>query len=148
MNMTGPIFQGGNLKANKRHAVAAWEEAKLHYQQTALNAFQDVSNALISREKYDGIRNEQAKAVESYGEAFRLASMRYDQGFSSYYEVLEAQQLLYPAEQALALTEINRRLVIIQLYKALGGGWNLTDAQFTSASVSGAPTGASTNPTP
>jgi len=149
MNMTGPIFQGGNLKANKRHAVAAWEEAKLHYQQTALNAFQDVSNALISREKYDGIRNEQAKAVTSYEEAFRLASMRYDQGFSSYYEVLEAQQLLYPAEQALALTEINRRLVIIQLYKALGGGWNLTDAQFTSAGLpSTTPRGTAPNPTP
>jgi multidrug efflux system outer membrane protein len=150
LDVAGPIFQGGRLKASKRQAVAAWEEAKLHYQQTALNAFQDVSNALISREKYDAMRTEQVKAVQSYEEAYRLASMRYDQGFSSYYEVLEAQQLLYPAEQGLALTEINRRLVIVQLYKALGGGWNLTDAQFTSAGVPpAAPTGAAPrNPTP
>ena len=135
MNFAGPIFQGGRLKANKREAVAAWEQSKLQYQQTALSAFQDVSNALISRDKYDAVRAEQVKAVDSYDEAFRLANMRYDQGFSSYYEVLEAQQQLYPAQQALAQTELNRRLVIIQLYKALGGGWNLTDAQFTAAGV-------------
>jgi multidrug efflux system outer membrane protein len=57
--------------------------------------------------------------------------MRFNQGFSSYYEVLEAQQLLFPAELALAQTELERRLVVVQLYKALGGGWKLTDAQFT-----------------
>jgi multidrug efflux system outer membrane protein len=130
MDFSGPIFQGGRLRANKREAVAAWEQAKLQYQQTALSAFQDVSNALISREKYDAVRAEQAKAVESYEEAFKLAYMRYDQGFSSYYEVLEAQQQLYPAQQVLAQTELNRRLVIIQLYKSLGGGWKLDDTQF------------------
>jgi len=148
-NFSGPIFQGGRLKANKREAVAAWEQTKLQYQQTAVSAFQDVSNALISREKYDATRAEQEKAVQSYEEGFKLAYMRYDQGFSSYYEVLEAQQQLYPAEQALALTELNRRLVIIQLYKALGGGWNLTDAQFTSAGLPPvAPASAPKNPTP
>jgi multidrug efflux system outer membrane protein len=138
-HFTGPVFEGGRLKAAKREAVAAWEQTKAQYQQTILTAFQDVSNALISREKYDEMRAEQSKAVQSYDESFRLASMRYDQGFSSYYEVLEAQQQLYPAQQSLAQTEMNRRLVIIQLYKALGGGWNLTDEQFTSASAAGSP---------
>ncbi len=135
LNVTGPIFQGGRLKAQKRQLVAAWEQAKLQYQQTVLNAFADVSNALISREKYDIIRAEQSNAVASYVQAFRLASMRYDQGFSSYFEILEAQQLLFPAQQALAQTELNRRLVIVQLYKSLGGGWNLTDEQFKAASL-------------
>ena len=60
--------------------------------------------------------------------------MRYVEGLSSYNEVLEAQQRLYPARLALAQTEINRRLVVVQLYKALGGGWNLTDAQWLPAS--------------
>jgi multidrug efflux system outer membrane protein len=133
--MTGPIFNGGRLKAQKREAVAAWEQAKLQYEQIVLSAFRDVSDALISREKYDGIRTDQLRAVQSYEDSFRLANMRFDQGFSSYYEVLEAQQLLYPAQQALAQTELERRLVIIQLYKALGGGWNLTDAQFKNAGV-------------
>jgi len=59
--------------------------------------------------------------------------MRYDQGFSSYYEVLEAQQQLFPAQLALTETDLDQRLVIIQLYRALGGGWNLSDTQFVTA---------------
>jgi multidrug efflux system outer membrane protein len=94
-----------------------------------------VSDALISRQKYLERRADQAKAVESLRDAVRLADMRYNQGFSSYFEVLEAQQQLFPAEQALALTELDQRLVIVQLYKALGGGWNLSDEQFRNASV-------------
>jgi multidrug efflux system outer membrane protein len=129
----GPIFQGGRLKARKREAVAAWEQATLQYQQTVVNAFRDVSDALISCQQYQEERGRQARAVESLQEAVRLANMRYDQGFSSYYEVLEAQQLLFPAEQALAQTELDLRLVIVQLYKALGGGWNLNDEQFQNA---------------
>jgi outer membrane protein, multidrug efflux system len=120
-NAAGPIFQGGGLKAQKRQAVAFWEQARVQYLQTALNAFRDVSDALISREKYDAIRAEQARAVQAYQEAVGFALKRYVDGFSSYYEVLEAQQELYPAQLALAQTEINRRLVIVQLYKALGG---------------------------
>src|SRR5215469_1918254 len=130
--MTGPIFEGGRLKAQKRQAVAEWEQAKLQYQQTALNAFRDSADALISREKYDEIRVSQMKAVDSYEEAFKLANTRFDQGFSSYYEVLDTQQQLFPALSALAATELERRLVIIQLYRALGGGWKLTDQQFLS----------------
>ena len=139
ISLPGPIFQGGRLKAEKRQAVAAWEEAKLQYQQTVLSAFRDVSNALVSREKYDAMRSEQSKAVESYQDAVRLAFIRYDQGFSSYFEVLEAQQMLFPAEMNLAQTELNRRLVVVQLYKALGGGWNLSDTQFQAAGVASNP---------
>ena len=132
-SMEGPILDGGRLKARKREAVAEWEQARLQYQQTVVNAFRDVSDALISGQKYRERRADQAKAVESLQEAVRLAHMRYDQGFSGYYEVLEAQQLLFPAEQALAQTELDQRLVIVQLYKALGGGWNLSDEQFRNA---------------
>jgi len=133
--MEGPIFEGGRLRARKREAVAAWQQARLQYQQTVTDAFRDVSDALISREKYEGIRADQAKAVESFQEAVRLVNMRYDQGFSSYYEVLEAQQQLFPAELALAQTQVEQRLVIVQLYKALGGGWRLTDEQFRAGTV-------------
>jgi multidrug efflux system outer membrane protein len=133
--MEGPIFTGGALRARKRQAVAEWQQTKLEYQQTILNAFRDVSNALISREKYEGIRTDRVKAVQSFEDAVRLANMRYYDGFSSYYEVLETQQQLFPAELALAQTELDQRLVIIQLYKALGGGWSLTDEQFRSARI-------------
>ena len=90
-------------------------------------AFQDVANALVSRQKYEAVRVEQAKAVEAYDEAVKVSLKRYIAGFASYYEVLEAQQQLFPAENALAQTELNRRVVVIQLYKALGGGWNIQD---------------------
>ena len=63
----------------------------------------------------------------------RLALLRYTEGLSNYNEVLEAQQRLYPTQVTLAQTEINRRLVVVQLYKALGGGWNLTNSQWITA---------------
>ena len=132
-NVSGPIFAGGAIRAQNRQAVAAWQEARAEYEQTALTAFRDVSDALISREKYDAARMERMRAVESGQEAVSLSRMRYLEGLSNYNEVLEAQQRLFPAQLALAETEINRRVVIVQLYKALGGGWNLTDAQWSAA---------------
>jgi multidrug efflux system outer membrane protein len=126
-NISGPIFQGGALRARTRQAVANWEEARARYAQTALNAFRDVSDALISREKFDAVRDELIGAVQSNEQAVRISTNRYLEGLSSYNEVLEAQQRLYPGELALADTEVSRRLVIVQLYRALGGGWNLTD---------------------
>jgi multidrug efflux system outer membrane protein len=125
----GPLYQGGSLKAEKRGAVAVWEEARLEYQQAALNAFQDVSNALISRQKYETIRTNQIATVAAYREAVDVAKKRYAAGRASYFEVLEAQQQLFPAENSLAVTETNRRVVIVQLYKALGGGWRQSDTQ-------------------
>ena len=126
-NITGPIYQGGALKAQKRQSVAFWEQTKLQYEQTAQVAFQDVSNALVSRQKFEAIRDEQAQAVEAYQESVKVSFQRYIAGKASYFEVLDAQLQLYPAENALAFTELNRRTVIVQLYKALGGGWNLRD---------------------
>src|SRR5262249_7140208 len=132
-SFSGPIFHFGGIKAQKRQAIANWEQATAQYRQTALNAFRDVSDALISRENYEASRAELIQSVQANQKAVRLARMRYLEGLSSYVEVLDALQRLYPAQIALAQTEVNRRLVIIQLYKALGGGWNLTDAQFMTA---------------
>jgi outer membrane protein, multidrug efflux system len=126
-NAAGPIFQGGLLTAQKRQSVAFWEQSKLQYEQTALNAFLDVSNALISRQKYEAIRVQQTQAVQFYRVSVQVSLQRYNSGKASYYEVLEAQQQLFPAEISLAVTELNRRIVMVQLYKALGGGWNLKD---------------------
>jgi multidrug efflux system outer membrane protein len=126
-NLAGPIYQGGILKAQKRQSVAFWEQTRLQYEQTAQVAFQDVSNALISRQKYETVRDEQAQAVQAYEESVKVSLQRYTAGKASYFEVLDAQLQLFPAEDALAITELNRRTVIVQLYKALGGGWNLDD---------------------
>ena len=136
VSVAGPIFQAGAIRAQNRQAVAAWHEARAQYEQTALNAFRDVSDALIAREKFDAARLERTRAVLFAQEAVDLSLMRYIYGLSSYSEVLEAQQRLFPAQLALAETEINRRVVIVQLYRALGGGWNLSDVQWTAANSS------------
>jgi multidrug efflux system outer membrane protein len=139
---TGPLYAGGSLKSKKRQAIAAWEEAKLRYEQTALAAFRDVSNALITRQQLESIRTRQVQAVEAGRQAVEISTQRYTAGKSSYYEVLTAQQELFPAENALAMTELNRRLVIVQLYQALGGGWNLkTPADWSGAPAAVAPAG-------
>ena len=117
-----------------------WEQAKLQYELTALNAFQDVSNALISRQKYDATRAEQLREVQAYEDAVKISLQRYNSGLASYYEVLESQQLLFPAQNSLAVTELNRRVVIVQLYRSLGGGWNLNDAQWVSPPPASRPT--------
>lgn len=120
----GPLFTGGRLTGRYRQAKAACEEAKLQYQDTALTAFREVSDALISRRRFEEGRGEQAQAVEAGRQAVELATMRYKEGKASYYEVLEAQQQLYPAENTLSRIEVGRRLAVVQLYKALGGGWD------------------------
>ena len=94
--------------------------------------------------KYDAVREELIRGVKASEEAVGLARTRYLEGLSNYNEVLEAQQRLYPTQLALAQTEINRRLVVVQLYRALGGGWNLTDAQW----MAGNPPPAAQSPTP
>jgi multidrug efflux system outer membrane protein len=127
----GPIWEGGGIRAQKRQAVAFWEETRIRYEQTVLGAFRDVSNALVTREKLEAVRARQAEAVKAYQDAVEVSLKRYTAGKSSYFEVLEAQQELFPAENALALTELNRRLAIVQLYQALGGGWKLTDAEWS-----------------
>jgi multidrug efflux system outer membrane protein len=129
--VAGPVFTGGRLTGRYRQTKAAWEEAKLSYQQTALVAFREVSDALISHRRFEDERVEQTQAVGAGRNAVDLATARYKEGKASYYEVLEAQQQLYPAERTLTQIEAARRLTIIQLYKSLGGGWSLPDAEWT-----------------
>lgn len=129
--LTGSIYEGGALRAQKRHAIARWEEARSQYEQAAMTAFRDVSNALISSEKLELVRARETDAVSAYQDAVTVSMQRYYAGKSSYYEVLEAQQELYPAQIALAQTELDRRLAVLQLYQALGGGWKLADTDWT-----------------
>jgi len=124
-NLAGPIFQGGLLRGQLRQARAAWDEARFQYQATVLNAFQEVSDALVSRQELARERLEQSRAVTAYQEAVKVANQRYRGGQSSYYELLQEQQLLFPAQNALIQTLLNQRLATVQLYKALGGGWNV-----------------------
>ena len=133
--LSGPIFQGGQILETYRAFVAAWEQAKLQYEQAVITAFQEVSSALTALEKLVQVEAEQARAVKAYEDSVRIAIKRYEGGLASYYEVLEAQQLLFPAENQLAQVRANRLFTYVQLYKVLGGGWNLTDAQWSGPQV-------------
>ncbi|PWU11942.1 MAG: RND transporter [Verrucomicrobia bacterium] len=135
----GPLFTGGRLKGRYRQAKASTEEAKLQYQEAALIAFREVSDALASHSRFDEERAQQAEAVGAGRDAVTVATDRYKEGKASYYEVLEAQQQLFPAENTLSHIEAGRRLAIVQLYKALGGGWSLHDSEWSSASNGSAP---------
>jgi outer membrane protein, multidrug efflux system len=145
-NFVGPIYTGGALTAQKRQAVAAWQQAKLQYEQTALNAFTDVANALISRQKFEAIRIEQIRSVAAYQQAVTVSLQRYSAGRASYFEVLDAQLQLYPEQNALAQTELNRRVVVVQLYLALGGGWNLSDSDWQKHTVTPQPNPPTSHP--
>ena len=133
---SGPLFEGGRLVGQYRQARAARDEALLAYKQTALSALRDVSDALITRERLGESREQRARQVTALETAVKLSSERYAAGKASYYEVLEAQQQLFPAELNLARTQRDRLLATVELYKALGGGWhdesNSTSASFES----------------
>jgi len=121
--LTGPLFHGGQLRAQYVQARAVRDQYALQYQQTVLNAFQEISDALISREKSASARTEQSRAVEAYKIAVKISMERYRMGSADYYEVLQEQQLLFPAENTLVQFQLNQLLAIVQLYRALGGGW-------------------------
>jgi multidrug efflux system outer membrane protein len=144
--IAGPIYEGRGLRAQKRQAVAAWEQARIEYEQTVLAAFRDVSNALITREKLEAVRRRQMEAVKAYQAAVEVSLQRYLAGKSGYFEVLEAQQQLVPAENALAQTELDRWLVIVQIYQALGGGWKLSDAGWSGPPAGSLPPAPNPNP--
>jgi multidrug efflux system outer membrane protein len=129
--LTGPLFQGLRLKNQYDVSVAQWEQAKVQYESAVTNAFGEVSTALVAHQKLAEVEAHQARSVIAYREAVRLASIRYVAGLSSYVEVLDAQQQLFPAENALAQARFSRLFNFVQLYKALGGGWNIEDPTWT-----------------
>ena len=123
-SLLGPVFQGGRLYYSYKGSVAAREDAILAYHQAVLGALGEVSNALVARQRYAASRVEVEKQVAALQDAVRLATLRYTGGLASYYEVLEAQQQLFPAENTLARTQLNQLVSVVQLYRALGGGWS------------------------
>ena len=121
--LAGPLFQGGQLRAQYRAAKASFDEAKAEYEQTVLTALREVSDALVTRQKYAEAGVFNAQAVAALTSSVDLAMERYLNGKSSYYEVLQAQQELYPTQRSQVQTQVNELLSVITLYKALGGGW-------------------------
>ncbi len=130
-SFSGPIFTAGRLRNEYRAAVDVFEQAKHQYEQSTLKALQEVSDALLAAQKLSAIEAQKKREVAALEDSVSIARRRYLGGLASYYEVLEAQQLLYPAEISLSEISRDRRLAIVNLYRALGGGWNFTNAQIT-----------------
>jgi len=124
----GPIFQGGRIWYLFQASKSEREAALRGYEQTVLVALREVSDALVARAKLAEAVAFQARAVAALEESVRLALVRYRGGLSDYIEVLTAQQDLFPAELELARLELAEQLAVVELYRALGGGWSIGEA--------------------
>ena len=118
------VFNAGRLKANVALTEARKEELIYTYRQTVLQAFREVSDALVAYEKAHVLRGQLALLVASTQDAARLSDIRYRGGVSSYLEVLTSQTSLFNAELTQAQARLGELLALVQLYTALGGGWN------------------------
>lgn len=130
LNAAGPIFTGGRLDAQYRERQAFWDETVAEYRKTILTAFQETSDALIAQQTLARERVNLERQIKSLRHSVDLALLRYDAGRASYFEVLEAEQQLYPAEYRLAQTQQDQLTAVVSLYKALGGGWTLAPEQW------------------
>src|SRR5713101_4425373 len=118
-----PIFTGGALRGNLRLAKSEHQQALIAYQQAIQRAFGDVSDALIGYQKLHEVRVRQEQLVGDLEESVRLSIMRYRGGTTGYLEVLDGQRSLFSAELTLAEARGNEYQSLVQLYRALGGGW-------------------------
>jgi outer membrane protein, multidrug efflux system len=122
-SLTQPIFEGGKLRGQLKLSRATKEEMVITYQKTIAGAFRDVSNALIAYNKQRVYREQQEKLVAAAQDATRLARIRYEGGATAYLEVLTTDSSLYSAQLNLAAAQQGEALTLVQLYSALGGGW-------------------------
>ncbi len=122
-NVSGPLFQGGRLIESYYAQKAFWDETIAQYRATIVEAFREVADALVAEVRLAEQRTAQEAQVAALQEALDLSLLRYKTGLANYIEVLDAAQLLYPAEAALAQTQRDQLLAVVNLYKALGGGW-------------------------
>ena len=122
-NLTGPLFRAGQLRANTRAKRDAFLAAKESYEQTVLSALAEISTTLIQREKLVSVIRMQEEAVAAYQENLELSMDMYKGGAASYFEVTQAQLVLFPALKQLASYRYQYAATIPTLYTQLGGGW-------------------------
>jgi multidrug efflux system outer membrane protein len=130
--LAGPLFTGGRLKSEYRAAQAQRVQAQLFYEKSVTQAFGEVSTALAAHQKLAESLKEESRSVNAYQDSVRLSTLRYDSGLANYFEVIDAKLNLFPAQTSLVVYDLDRKTALVSLYKALGGGWNLTDAQWLS----------------
>jgi multidrug efflux system outer membrane protein len=122
-NVSQPVFQGGALRSQLRLARANWQEASLSYQQTVQNALEQVSNSLVASQKDREFREQQELLTQAAQQTDQLSEVLYKNGGASYLQVLTSETNYFSAELNLVQAQVNERLALVQLYQALGGGW-------------------------
>lgn len=122
-SLTQPIFAGGRISAGVQLAEAQQKELLLTYQQTIQQAFREVSDALVGYRKSREFREQQELLTVSSRDALSVSEQRYRGGAASYLEVLDANTRSFAAELNLAQAQLAELLALVQLYDALGGGW-------------------------
>ncbi len=123
LSATAPVFTAGRTRAQVAQAQARYDEAVISYQQTIRQAFREVSDALVGYAKIRESRTQQALLVASAQDARRLADVRYQGGAASYLEVLDADTRLFDAQLSLTQAQLGELSAFVEIYRALGGGW-------------------------
>jgi NodT family efflux transporter outer membrane factor (OMF) lipoprotein len=118
-----PIFTAGQVRVGVRLSEAQKREMVIAYRQSVYRAFREVSDALIGYERTREQRREQERLVHASTETARLSHLRYEGGLDSYLQVLDAERSLFQARLGLAQLRLRELLEFVQVYKALGGGW-------------------------
>jgi multidrug efflux system outer membrane protein len=121
--LTAPIFTGGAIRGQVKSAEAVQKQSLLRYQQSIQTAFREVEDALIDQKRTREQLEIQARQVESLRDYARFARLRFDNGYTSYIEVLDAERSLFNAELFQAQTKGSLFQSLVNLYKAMGGGW-------------------------
>ena len=122
-NAVLPLFNAGQLRNNVRLTVAQKQEAVANYRKAIQTGFEEVSNALADYQKNREQRGQEELLVKALEDADRLSTLRYKGGLDSFLQVLDAQRSQFTGELTLAQLRKNELLSVVQLYRALGGGW-------------------------
>jgi multidrug efflux system outer membrane protein len=123
--VTQPIFNAGRIRSNVRLARAQEQLALIQYDRAIQTAFREVSDALVQHRKILEIRAQQELLVATLQDRSRLSYIRYRGGVDTLLNALDADRDLFDAELGLAQTRRNELLALVQLYRALGGGWHV-----------------------
>jgi len=130
-SLTGPIFTGGAITGQVKQAEAGRKASLLNYELTIQGSFADVENTLVVRKKLMEQILAQERLVRANSEYVRLARLQYDGGYAPYSTVLQAEQQLFPSELNYAQSRAAAFISLVNIYKAMGGGWIVEAEQLT-----------------
>jgi multidrug efflux system outer membrane protein len=122
-DVAGPIYTGGGITAANRQAEARRDQSLASYEQVIQNAFRDVDDSLANVRHSDELEQTLQRRVDSLQDGLRLATLRYDNGYSDYINVLDTERGLFNAQLSLTQARGDRYRAVVSLYRALGGDW-------------------------